>query len=407
MGICAVAFSSYRQGFNTVEQIGEYATYLKEASKSRREKDNIFLTPKDLNILNVPVKEFVMNNAIPLFKRRTVIEAMGESGLIHYGRILLSLLDEDIHSLLKKSVIFALGRLRFTPAQEIIIKYASDSNPHLRTRAVEALGQIGGAKYLQKIGQMVTDSNPYVAVMAVKSLGIVGHPEGLKYLKNIPLNSSRWLSLESAITRASLGDKTVLGELKKLIKDPNPLNRKRISTALEMFSSVESIEILLNAIESEKMPRIRNTFIISLGRIIKSISYNKLKIYSSRLWKIYKSAPEDIKPFLFPAIAKCRIKGANKILERKSSSSNNLERFFAIEGMVYFNNPGHVYLIRKSLKDNSTQVRARSASAIGEIMDIEGMEFLRRSLKDTDEHVRKKASESILKMAMDVEQDKK
>ena len=177
------------------EQISEYATHLKESAKTRREKDNIFITPEDLRILNVPLRDFVLDNKIPVFKRRTVIEAMGESGLPHNGRILVYLLDEDIHILLKKSIIYALGRMRFGPAEDILLEYTRNRNPHLRMRAVEALGHIGGTRYLKRIGEMVSDKNAYVSARAVKSLGEVGHPDGLKFLENLPAGSFRWLKV--------------------------------------------------------------------------------------------------------------------------------------------------------------------------------------------------------------------
>jgi HEAT repeat protein len=401
MGICAVAFSAYDEGFNSVEQISEYATYLKEAAKSHRKSDNILLTPEDLEILPVPIKEFVLDDNIPLFKKRTVIEAMGESGYIHYGRLLIELLQNDIHSLMKKSILYALGRLRFAQAEEVILEFASDSNPHLRTRAVEALGQIGGSKYLEKIGDMVEDSNPYVAVMAVKSIGSIGHPAGLKYLKDINPEASRWLKIEAAVTRCFLGDRSGIDELFRLLKDPNPVFREKIARTLEHIPQKDTAAVLIHAIETEKVLSIKNTFIKSFGRILQKLSYEDLSDIKSEIWKIYKSAPSDIQPYLLPAIGKTRIRGAKKILEKKLSSKSSLERYLAIEGIVNYNNREHIYMIRKSLKDVSTQVRARSAQAISEIQDLDGMEFLRQSLKDRDDLVRRRASESILRMISD------
>lgn len=400
MGICGVAFSPYAERFNTARQISEYATHLKEASKSKRTNDNIFITPKDLNILPVPLKDFILDKNVPIFKRRTVIEAMGETGLIHNGRILVEVLNESIPVLLKKSLIFSLGRLRYTPAEKILLEFTEHINPHLRTRAVEAIGHIGGSKHLRKIGEMVTDPNPYVSVMAVKSLANIGHPDGLKFLRDISVGS-RWLKIEAVITRSILGDKSAADELKTLINDPNPVFRKRAAGALELVPSMKCVEILYKAIKGEEDFHVKNSFIISLGRIAQKLSFHEIGKVSSWIWEIYINTPCNIKPYLLPSIGKCRIKEAKKILRKKVGSISELERYLAIEGLVYYNNPGHIYLIRKALTDSAPMVRARSARALGEIKDVEGMEFLRLSLKDSNELVRKKAAESILKMAAD------
>ncbi len=401
MGICAVAFSSYRQGFNTVEQISEYATYLKESSKSRRTKDNIFITPEKLNILPVPLRDFILDENIPLFKRRTVVEAMGESGFMHYGDILISVLKEPVNMLLKKSILFSIGRLRYNKAEELLIEFTKHENPHLRTRAVEALGNIGGVKHLVKIGAMVYDPNPYVSVMAIKSLGNIGHRNGLKYLRDVSSGFTGRRRLEAVVTRCAMGDTGVTEELNKLIADINPLIRKRSAAAMELMPSVDAVKILYEAIRIEKFPKIKEVLIVSFGNVAKALPEKDFNKITSYVWKVYKISTLSIRPYLLPAIGKIKMKNIRKILRKYFRSSSSFERYYAVEGLAEYSDPEQVFLIRKGLKDSKSVVRAKSAALLGNLMDIEGMEFLRRSLKDSDELVRKKAAEAIIKMTAD------
>ncbi|MFC2060931.1 HEAT repeat domain-containing protein [Elusimicrobiota bacterium] len=401
MGICGAAFSPYKQKFNTAEQISEFATHLKEVAKSRRDEDNTFITPEKLSILPGSLREFIMDDKAGLLKKRTVIEAMGESGFVHCGRLLMEMLEEPMHIMLKKSIIFALGRLRYNPAESLLLKYTEDKSPHLRTRAVEALGYIGGAKHLDKIGSMIGDPNAYVAVMAAKSIGNIGHPEGLKYLKDIPDDASRWLKIESAITRCRMGDRQAVNEMEKLINDPNPVFRNRSGQALVLIPSEESFDIIYKAFKTEKVPYVRNTLIISLGNIVEKLSIKGVKKRSLDIMQVYRASPENLKPFLYPSIGKTREKEVKDILEEKISCKSRWERCMAVKGMVNYGCPGHVQLIRKSMQDFSAKLRAESALALGELEDTGSMEILRRSLKDSDNMVRRKTSEAVLKIVRD------
>ncbi|MBN2406142.1 MAG: HEAT repeat domain-containing protein [Elusimicrobia bacterium] len=399
MGICGAAFSSYREGFNTVEQVAEYATYLKEASRNIYRKGNVFLTPDDLKFLPVPVKEFILDGKVPLHVRRTVIEAMGESGLVHYGKILQQVLDGDIPVMLKKSIIFSLGRLRYLPSEEVIARYVNHGNPHLRTRAVEAVGYIGGSRRLDMIGRMVNDGNPYVSVMAVRSIGNIGHPDGLKYLKDIPADSGRWLKTEASLTRSRLGDRTVIEELKELVRDPNPVFRRKAVDALSGIPSEEAVRIICRLFESENISYVMKECVLSVSKIAEKLSESRLGTLSEMIWDMYNRAPEHLRTYLIPCIGKTGKGEVKDILNEKITSRSSLERYYALEGIRNYNDSDQMYLIRKSLRDASSQVRLKGARILGQIQDTEAMEILRKALKDDDDMVKREASRAVLKMA--------
>lgn len=402
MGVCGVAFSAYDEGLSTAEQTAQYATYLKEYSKIHRDNDNVFIKPHDTDILSVSLKEFITDESIDLIKKRTLIEAMGESGMVHYAKILTELLKEKLPYLLKKSIIFSLGRLRYLPAESVLLEYLSHQNPHLRTRSVEALGHIGGSKYLQQIGRMVKDHNPYVAIMAVKSLAAIGHRSGLKFLEGIDSSVSKWLKLEAVYTRCILRDESVLSETEKLISDPNPVIRKKTAVAMRTLAPKGALGILYDMLCREKVPDVRAAFYITISEILRKLPGEQIREKSRLIWKIYKTAPGNLKPYYIPALVKTGDSKVKKILEKMIDSEQYIDRCRAVNSASENIGKELLYKIRKYMKtDKSPSVRTACAKTLGAMKDAGSLEYLRRALKDENISVRKAASESVLKIICD------
>ncbi|MFW6172514.1 MAG: HEAT repeat domain-containing protein [Elusimicrobiota bacterium] len=401
MGICGLGFSPAVCRLKNANQISSFATHLKKSSKAKRKKDNVFLFPEDSIILPYRIENYILDQDIPLHHRRTLIEAMGESKLSQYGKLLSGIIEKPVHVMLKKSILFALGRLRYVPSISILKKYLNHPNPHLRTRAVEALGNIGGAKNLEEIAEKLNDKNPYVAVMAAKSIGNIGHPKAIKYLKNLPSYSSKWLKTEAAVSRCRLGDSSAEGVLEKMIKDPNPLIRKKAALCMTIIPSEKFIVLLYKSALKEKIGKLKNEYIISAARIGEKITPVKINRVSDYIIKLYNLAPDNIKKYLLTCIGRCENTNIADILDKHLLAKSEQERYNAIQGMVSSGQSIYTDKIRKYHTDFSTQVRIRALKAIGELNDIDGIEILRKSLKDPDESIRRAASESILRIFND------
>ncbi len=399
MGICAVAFSPYARKIYAPDEIAAFATYLKETCRCFRKKDNICVTPKDIEILPVPVENYLLDENIPLYQKRTVIEAMGESSFSHYGRILTKMLSRVEHMLLKKSIIYALGRLRYHPAGKLLSSYAGCSNAHLRTRAVEALGNIGGTSYMKIILQALTDKNPYVASMGAKSIGDIGHPDGIRHLKNLSSSTSKWVLTEAVLSRCRLGDKDVFSELSELAQDKNPLIRKKAVEAMEFIPSVRTLKKMHSLIKKEPYNSIKKKLLDSAYKTANKMNKEEISDSSNILWDFYENSPAHYRASFISVLAKT---GKRDILNKLTGylgSPSEEERFFAVEGLSNYSNKKSVFSLRKSLNDNSFGIRAHSAKMLGKMKDIESMDYLRKSLKDPSDKVRKRASQSILEMA--------
>ncbi|MDA3792369.1 MAG: HEAT repeat domain-containing protein [Elusimicrobia bacterium] len=406
MGLCSAAFLPNKEKLLTSEGISEFATHLKDSAKSLREKDNIFVTPEDINILSKPLKEYCLDKNIELNRRRAVIEAMGESGLAHYGRVMTGLLDkgldkdfdDDIDMLIKKSILFSLGRLRYKPAENIIVKYTADPNPHLRTRAVEALGNMGYTRHIDIIGKLTKDKNIYTAVMAVKSLGNIGHPAGLKYLKKINSNAHKWLKTETAVSRARLRDKKSLKLLEKFMSDFNPVYRRKAARAISFLSGPLSLKTLKKAIEKEGDYKVKKVMAESFKRVAASLSEKDLGSIKNLIYPTYKNLPDSLKHYLLPAMGRVKNKKHYKILVRAVNRGDASQKVAALTGLSSFGSKECVEILKSAYSDSDARIRAAAVKAFGGFKDSRALEFLRQALKDRDKQVRMAASSAVLKI---------
>ncbi len=409
MGLCSAAFLPAEEKLLTPESISEFATHLKDSAKSLREKDNIFVTPENINILSRPLKDYCRDEDIQLHRRRAAIEAMGESGLAHYGRAMVELLDElpagksDNKNVMfiKKSILFSLGRLRYKPAEDIIVKYTRSFNPHLRTRAVEALGNLGYTRHLDRIGEMINDKNIYTAVMAVKSLGKIGHPGGLRYFKDVRENSSKWLNAETAVARARLKNKESLKLLERFIRASNPVYRRKAARAMSFLNDYRSLEYLLQAIKKETDYNVKKIMAESFGRIAANLDKQEFKKAEKSVYPAYKKLPDSLNHNILPALGRLEGSKFYKILTRAVRKGNERQKFAALTGLGRQCAKAGIEILKYSYREGSAPVRTSAIESLGHLKGPGTLEFLRQALKDRDKPVRGAASAAVLKIIRD------
>lgn len=402
MGICAAAFSPARRRLRDPVDIARFAGYLKEAAKSMREEGgSVFLRPSDIDIIRVPLDKFIKDETFPLITRRTLIESMGESGYAHCGRILSELLDEDINSYLLKSIIYSLGRLRYTPASGKLLELLKCDNPHLRMRAAEALGNIGGSDYIEALGGALRDKNNYVSVAAAKALGDAGDPSALESLRALPENSPGGLQVAAEEARARLGDLTVSERLIERINLRTTSSMiEESARALELIPTIEAARAVGRAVQRSKTSSYRNPLILSFCRITEKLPAEDAEELSELILQLYSEAPEKMRVFFLKSIGLSGGEKAKRILIERLSSRSKWERKEAVEGLGRLRDP-EVELsryLRRMLKDYAPAVRGAAAGALGNIPSRGVLSDLRKLLKDPEPSVRRASARSVMRI---------
>ncbi len=211
MGLTAVGFGKIRN-FKTADSVGEFAAELKAAAKLKAEKymGNSIVFKYDGSSLT-PLEDIICDEKIPLKIRRGAVEALGEGGDFSYGGILVKILGEKVDLFLKKSALYALGRLRLKETASSVAEFLSHSSAHLRMRSTEALGEMGLPQYSESVAALADDKNYFVRKAAVLALGKLADPAWCGLLKS-KLNN-RSVRDEAFISLAMLGDKDTLESL--------------------------------------------------------------------------------------------------------------------------------------------------------------------------------------------------
>ncbi|MBA3066260.1 HEAT repeat domain-containing protein [bacterium] len=222
MGLTVVGFGKIRD-FKTADSVGEFAAELKGAAKLKSEKymgNSIVFKYAGSSL--TPLEDIICDEKIPLQIRRGAVEALGEGGDFSYGGILVKILGEDIEMLLKKSALYALGRLGLKETAPDVAKFLRHTSAHLRMRSSEALGEMGLPQYAESVAALLDDKNYFVRKAAVLALGKLADSAWCGLLKN-KLNDGganyRRVSDEAFISLAMLGDKDTLESLPVFINN--------------------------------------------------------------------------------------------------------------------------------------------------------------------------------------------
>jgi len=217
MGLTAVGFEKIRN-FKAADSVGEFASELKRAAKLKAEKHtgNSIVFKYDGSSLT-PLEDVISDDKIPMKIRRAAVEALGEAGDFSYGGILAKILDGDVDLVLKKSALYALGRLRLKETAPKVAEFFNHPSAHLRMRSVEAIGEMGIPEYSKSAAALADDKNYFVRKAAVLALGKMGDSAFCDLLKR-RMNVSD-VRNEAFISLAMLGDKDTVESLPLFINN--------------------------------------------------------------------------------------------------------------------------------------------------------------------------------------------
>ncbi|MEA2081714.1 MAG: HEAT repeat domain-containing protein, partial [Elusimicrobiota bacterium] len=209
--------------------VGEFAAVLKTAAKLKAEKymgNSIVFKYTGSSL--TPLEDIVCDEKIPLKIRRGAVEALGSGGDFSYEGILMKILDGDIDLFLKKSALYALGKLRLKSTAKAVAGFLRHPSAHLRMRSVEALGELGLPEYVKSVAALAEDNNYFVRKAAVLALGKLADPAYCGLLKNKMNN--RGVRNGAFISLAMLGDESALESL------PLFVNNDAVGTDLRLMA---------------------------------------------------------------------------------------------------------------------------------------------------------------------------
>ncbi len=398
MGITMVAFGKNSQ-FKTAEDVGEFAAQLKKIAKLRGKKSvgNSVVFKYDGSSVT-PLADIIEDEGIPLEIRRSVVEALGEMKDFSYENILVKILREPQERFLKKSALYALGRLRSREAVPVISGFLSDRSAHLRMRAVEALGEMGSAQTGSAVAALTGDGNIFVRKAAVLALGKLADKKFTDVLRHCLEDKN--VRAEAFISLAMLGDEDTVSALPVFINDESNPALLRI-TAVRIMSGIKDYRRGLLVLKNitEKTPEMIIECFYAVSKILRNSDFKVeeeevkevFSLVSDKSWRVRRALAE------FCGEVKGRL--SEKTLEKLSGDFFESVRAKAVEAFGNF--PGRAGHLLKFFSDPRISVRNAAVASI-KFMDIpedgksDIVERLRVLLKSPSHEIADNAAKSII-----------
>ncbi|MFH1957948.1 MAG: HEAT repeat domain-containing protein [bacterium] len=398
MGITVVAFGR-TCAFKTAEDAGEFAAQLKKMAKLRGKKSvgNSIIFKYDGSSVT-PLADIIKDEGLPIKIRRSVVEALGEMKDFPYENVLVNILQEPHDNFLKKSALYALGRLRSRETIPVISGFLSDASAHLRMRAVEALGEMGSAQTGSDVAALTADKNFYVKKAAVLALGKIADKKFTDVLRRCL--EDRNVHAEAFISLAMLGDEDAVSSLPDFINDDFNLELLRI-TALRIMSGIKNYRQGLLVLRNigGKSPVMIVECLYAVSKILRNSDFKVEEEEVKEIFSLVSAKSRKVRRALAEFCGEVKGPVSEKTLEQLSKDFFESVRAKAVEAFGNF--PGRAGHLLRFFNDPNVFVRNVAVTSI-KFMDIpedgrgDIVERLRVLLKSPSHEIADNAAKSII-----------
>jgi len=298
IGLTAVSFK-YSEKFRTVFDVSEYASIIKTKAKNiRKLKEDNFISIVDEKVSQFSIKN-IIEGYFPLKTKRSLIEAIGELKDISYIDYFIELLKrKDLHYLIKKSILFALGLMGNRNIKNILKEYLKSENPHLRMRATEAIGNIGIIELSGEIKKRLNDENKYVQRASITAAAKLGTKNLIPLIEKKLQSKDIQIKNNSILALAQLGDIKVIPMLFEIIKESRSYIQIKTSIrSLGILGKEKELRELLN-ISTNLPTKLKIETLLSIREIlsrekIENIDFEKIKkLFISKSWRVRRLVAE-------------------------------------------------------------------------------------------------------------------
>ncbi|MBN2188791.1 MAG: HEAT repeat domain-containing protein [Chitinispirillaceae bacterium] len=405
LSLSVVSFHVSRERFRSVGEISQRAMLLKKRLKARSGAQGTSVHLRDGDEHGIAdtrrLESLAVSAALPLPLRRSLIEALGETGDHSYYPLLKALLGGSEPAMIRKSAAYALGRLKDRRAVPPLIGLLADKNPHLRTRAVEALGEIGSNEAYGPVMSLAADGSGFVRQKVMESLGKLANSDCLHLLENALNDPDAKVSEAAAQAMGELGVPAAVPLLRKYLCDAGPRSRGAAVAALGRILCPEAAQAVCESLgDADASVQWRALCRIPFF-VEKGFLEDRRGFIMEKLLSFAESGNPSLKRAGIIAMGALKDRGAIPALIRALEDANDLIRWSAALSLGKLADKEPVPCLLRRLKDSDDIVRSAASWALGEIGDECAVEPLRyRSLKDTSLRVREAAASSIVRIVL-------
>ncbi len=399
ISLSLVSFSNRKGMFNSVNEIAEYAGALKHIakknSKTRKKSFHLKGSETSMRSRSFSLLNLACDAGVSVGYRKAAIEAMGEIQEKQHEETLFVLLDKDLPYQLKKSCIYALGKLRSMKAVKRLMEFINDPNPHLRSRAVEALANIGTTQAVPVLIKALRDRNIHTRRMAALTLGRLGDARAIGELIRILQSKDPELKRNAIVSIGELGDPDTAELVLNMLDNQDIIIKKEAIRALGRIHSVKAVGKFLEMMKKEDA-EIRDRIASVLFEILTNCSINDVSKYFSEIVECSRDPAPSVRGVFMDILGLIPDEGAKTRLKECLKDRSGYVRWHATFALSGKKGREIVFLIMKRLRDNNDQVRIAAARSLGRMGNLNALEALRIALKDTSYRVSQEAAEAII-----------
>lgn len=286
--------------------------------------------------------------------RRAAIKALGDIGAAGVGDLLrAALLDES--SLVRQQAVLSLGRLEDTETARDLLPLLDDPDPKMRFVTLRALGQIRNREVVSRLIPFLSDVRKELRFAAVEALGSIRAPEAVRPLVAILSDPDRNLRRAAAESLGAIADPQALPPLLIALEDEHWSVRCATATALGRIRSAKATSSLLARLADEDAT-VRRAAVAALGEVGDSRSAGRLSqvLHDPGLQS---SALEALRRIGVAALPE---------MERAFADAGAEVRRLLVDLVGKLEDRQGLRLLLSGLADDSAQVRAEAALALGD-----------------------------------------
>jgi HEAT repeat protein/GGDEF domain-containing protein len=404
LSLSIVSFRVSKENFKTADEISKRAMYLKKRLKARSGAQGTSIHLRDGDEHGMAdmrkLESLAVSAALPLPLRRSLIEALGETGDHSYFALLKGLLDASEPAMIRKSAAYALGRLKDPRAVPSLIGLLADPNPHLRTRAVEALGEIGRNEAYGPVMKLAADNNGFVRQKVMECFGKLANSDCLHLLENALRDSDQKVSETAVRALGELGIPASVSLLTKYLSNANPRLRRTAVAAVGRILCPQAAQAVCESL-GDADPAVQWQALSRIPSFIeKGFLEDRRGFIRERLLSFAESGNDPLRRAGIIAMGALKDSGALPALLRALDDKNDLVRWGAALSLGKLADKASVTGLLRRLNDKDDIVRSAVSWALGETGDERAVEPLRRSLKDPSSRVRETAALSIVRIVL-------
>lgn len=185
--------------------------------------------------------------------KKLAAEAIGSIGNRNAGKLIMNLIEKhSTNQVFIEGAIWALGELRESRSEDLLIKFATSDIPEIRVSAIWALGKLRSIKGLPIILNGLFDKDANVRYESVISLGKIRDSDSIPaLLKALDEESDEEIKVAIIETLVKLNDSSVIPHIIKQLDVPSTNVKIAAVTAIKKFGAIEAISNLLSLLRDE------------------------------------------------------------------------------------------------------------------------------------------------------------